>query len=66
MSTRVAHRGPFDEFADVVDAIVAGRVELKYIETGSSFDGQARLTFAAWLAFVGVGAVEHFGQNASS
>jgi len=64
MATRVAHRCTLNEFANVVDAVVARRIELEHVETGAPLDGQARLALTTRLPFVGCGAIEHFGKDA--
>ena len=39
MAARVAHRRALDEFADVVDAVVARCVEFEHVETRAALDG---------------------------
>jgi len=64
MSAGVAHRRALDEFANVVDAVVARRIELEHIEARSALDGEARIAFATGFALVWGGAIEHLGKNA--
>ena len=64
MATGVTHRRTFDEFADVVDTVVASGVEFEHVKTCTPFDGQTRIALTTRFAFVRVGAVEHLGQDA--
>ena len=57
-------RGALDQLADVLDAVVAGGVELVDVEARAGVDRQAGWTHATGLAVGRRLAVEHLGQDA--
>ncbi len=50
MSARVTHSGTFDELANIVDAVVARGIEFEHVETGATFDREARVALTTGLA----------------
>jgi hypothetical protein len=62
--------GALDEVADLVDAAVAGRIELDVVDVAVGVDLAARLALAAGLGgdaarAIGTGAVQALGQDAA-
>ena len=55
--------GFFTQVADVVDAVVAGRVDLDHVEDRAGIDAAADLALIAGVAVDHVLAVDRLGQN---
>ena len=51
------------QVADVVNAVVGGRIDLQNIHAGARIDGPAGLADIAGIAVVGIQAVDRLAQN---